>query len=34
VVDLVDCANRLAGRCRTVSSGAWRLPGQCVPDRR
>lgn len=34
VVDLVDCANRPAGRCRTVSSGASRSPGQCVPDRR
>ncbi len=33
VVDLVDCANRLAARCPTASSGAWRSPGPCARGR-
>ena len=34
VVDLVDCANRLAGRCPTASSGGWRSRAPCAPRRR
>lgn len=34
VVDLVDCANRLAERCRMANSGVWRSRGRCAPGRR
>ena len=34
VVEMVDCANRLAGTLSTDSSGGWRSPALCAPVRR